>query len=134
MQSKHLLIDSFERIQGIVANVADGLDQAQLAERVDPGANSIGWLLWHLSRIQDDHVAGVAGTEQVYASGGWWDRFGRPFTIDDHGYGHSRREVAELRCESGKLLIDYHNAVHQRTVEYLGGLTDGDLDRVVDTT
>ena len=133
MQSKHLLIDAFERIQGTVANVADGLDETQLAERVDPGANSIGWLLWHLSRIQDDHIAGVAGTEQVYSSDGWWDRFGRPFTIDDHGYGHNSRQVAELRCESAQLLIDYHAAVHQRTIEYLDGLTDEDLDRVVDT-
>ena len=46
----------------------------QLAFRVDSAANSIAWLVWHLTRIQDDHVADVAQTEQVWTAGGWSDR------------------------------------------------------------
>ncbi len=132
VEGKQLLVDAFGRIQSVVRSTTGGLSQAELAERVDPGANSIGWLVWHLTRIQDDHVADVAGWDQVYTDG-WWDRLGRPFTIDDHGYGHSSDEVAALRCESSQLLIDYHDAVHAQTVRYLDGLTDEDFDRVVDT-
>ena len=133
MDGKQLLVDAFGRIQSVVHGAAGHLSEAELAERVDPGANSIGWLIWHLTRIQDDHVADVAGWEQVYVTGGWWDRFGRPFTVDDHGYGHTSDEVAAFRCESGQLLIGYHDAVHDQTLRYLSVLGDEDFDRVVDT-
>ena len=32
-----------------------------------------------------------------------------------------------------ELLTGYHDAVYEKTVRYVGGLTDDDLDRVVDT-
>ena len=57
----------------------DGLSDDDLAWRPDPEANSIAWLVWHLTRIEDDHVAGVAGTTQVWDDDGWADRFGLPF-------------------------------------------------------
>jgi len=88
-----LLIDAFDRIKGVVHHAADGLDEDRLAARLDPQANSIGWLIWHLTRIQDDHVADVAGRPQVYVAGGWWERLGRPFEVGDHGYGQSSDEV-----------------------------------------
>jgi hypothetical protein len=34
--------------------------------------------------------------------------------------------------ESGKLLTDYHDAVHQQATHYVGRLSDADLDRIVD--
>jgi hypothetical protein len=71
MTSAELLVDSFARIREVVHQVLAGLTREQLAARVDSEANSIGWLIWHLTRIQDDHVAGVAGTEQVWMSEGW---------------------------------------------------------------
>jgi hypothetical protein len=62
---------------------------------VDPEANSIAWLVWHLTRIQDDHVAGVAGVEQVWTSQGWGERFGLPFDPRDTGYGHRVRGIIQ---------------------------------------
>jgi hypothetical protein len=54
---------------------------------------SPGW--WHLTRIQDDHVAGVAGVEQVWTSQGWEGRFGLPFDPRDTGYGHRVRGIIQ---------------------------------------
>jgi hypothetical protein len=127
-----LLTDSFSRIGEEVHAAADGLSAEQLAFRVDPEANSIGWLVWHLSRVQDDHVAGVAGSEQVWTAQGWAERFGLPFRVRSIGYGHSSADVAAVRVESPELLTGYYDAVAARTLEYVGGLTEGDLDRVVD--
>jgi uncharacterized damage-inducible protein DinB len=110
----------------------DGLTDEQLAARVGPAANSIGWLVWHLTRIQDDHVCDVAGIEQAWTGQGWYDRFGLPFAVTDHGYGHSETQVEEVRV-SGALLRGYHDAVHARTIEYVTTLQDADYDRVVDT-
>lgn len=127
-----LLTDSFSRIGEEVHAAAEGLSAEQLAFRVDPEANSIGWLVWHLSRVQDDHVAGVAGSEQVWTAQGWAERFGLPFRVRSIGYGHSSADVAAVRVESPELLTGYYDAVAARTLEYVGGLTEDDLDRVVD--
>src|ERR1019366_10769823 len=116
----------------IVHRVVDGLTSHQLGFRPAGEANSIAWLVWHLTRIQDDHVAGVALTEQVWASEGWFERFGLPCDPSDTGYGHQAQDVAAVRVESGELLTGYYDAVHRRTTSYLQMLSDGDLDRIVD--
>ena len=132
MTSAELLVDAFDRIRGIVHRAVDGLTTEQLAFRVDPGANSIGWLVWHLTRIQDDHVAGVAQAEQVWMSRGWVERFGLPFDPRDTGYGHRADEVAAVRVDSGELLVGYYDAVHEQTTRYVERLGDADLAGIVD--
>jgi uncharacterized damage-inducible protein DinB len=129
--SAELLIDAFDRIRGVVRGAVSGLSPDQLAWRPDEGANSIAWLVWHLTRIQDDHVAGVAGTDQAWTTAGWADRFDLPFTPDSTGYGHGPADVAAVRV-GADLLLGYHDATHERTVAYVATLTDADLPRVVD--
>lgn len=132
MTSAQLLTDAFDRIRGVVHRAVDGLTPQQLAVRIDDDANSIAWLVWHLTRIQDDHVADAAGSPQVWTAQGWTERFDLPFDAAETGYGHSAAEVTALRVDSGDLLTGYHDAVHERTVEYVGALTDDDLPRIVD--
>jgi uncharacterized damage-inducible protein DinB len=127
-----LLVDAFERVREEVHLVLDGLDAEQLAFRADEGANSVAWLVWHLTRIQDDHLATAFGTEQLWTAGGWAERFGLPFDPLDTGYGHRPREVAAVQVDSGELLTGYYDAVHQRTIGLVRGVTGKDLERVVD--
>ena len=131
MTPAELLIDSFGRVAEGVHDVVDGLDEAQLAHRPGPDANPIGWLVWHLLRVQDDHVADVAGTEQVWTAQGFADRFGLPFEAADTGYGQSSEAVGQVRVQAGPLQ-EYAAAVHEQTLGFLQGLTPEDLDRVVD--
>ena len=128
-----VLVDGFERVREVVHQAVDGLSAEELAFQPADGANSIAWLVWHLTRIQDDHVAQVAGTAQVWTAG-WADRFGLPFDPADTGYGHSPDQVAAVAVGSGELLTGYYDDVHERTLAYVRGLTDADLDRVVDTS
>ena len=132
MTSSELLQDSFDRIHQVVHRAIDGLSADDLAWRPDPEANSIAWLVWHLTRIQDDHVAGVAAREQVWTAGGWASRFGLPFDDREIGYGQDSEAVAAVTVESGELLTAYHDAVYQQTIEYVRTIKDDDLDRVVD--
>ena len=132
MDFNDLLVDGFGRIREVVHGAVDGCSPATLAYRPDDDANSIAWLAWHLTRIQDDHVADVAGTEQVWTAAGWVERFGLPFAPADHGYGHTTEQVAALGGTSAELLLGYHDAVHQATVAYVNDLTPDDLDRIVD--
>lgn len=130
MDTRDLLTDAFGRIRGIFEEVADGLDTAALQRRPDGAGNSIGWLLWHLTRVQDDHVAGITGEPQVWEQ--WQERFGLPNGTDDIGYGHSSEQVDAVRIEDPALLADYHAEVHRATLACLDGLDDAGLDRVVD--
>ncbi|MEU4393218.1 DinB family protein [Kribbella sp. NPDC023855] len=131
MNISELLLDGFGRIQEVVREAVDGLDDKTLATRPDGAGNSIAWLVWHLTRIQDDHLADAGGYEQVYTADGWHERLGLPFDAGDTGYGHSADDVAAVQL-SGEQLLGYYDAVHSRSLEYLQGLTDDDLDRIVD--
>lgn len=132
MTPAELLADAFTRIREGVERVVDGLDAEQLAQRPAEGANTVGWLVWHLARVQDDHVADAAGLEQVWTSQGWHERLGLPFEPAETGYGHSAEEVAQVRGVEAEQLLGYLDAVHQQTLRYVEGLAPEDLDRVVD--
>jgi hypothetical protein len=132
MTSAELLVEAFHRVRDGVHDVLDGLGPQDLIVRVDPQANTVAWLVWHLARVQDDHIADVAGHKQVWHEGGWADRFELPFDPDATGYAQSSVDVAEVRPSSIDLLTGYLDEVHARTCEYVGGLADKDLERVVD--
>ena len=130
MNVSELMTDALGRIPDLVHGAVDGLSDDDLAWRPDPEANSIAWLVWHLTRIEDDHVAGVARTTQAWEDG-WADRFGLPLPVGDHGYGHSPAQVGQVRA-GADLLAGYYDAVSARTAAYLAGLEPDDLDLVVD--
>jgi uncharacterized damage-inducible protein DinB len=132
MHSSDLLLDAYGRIQENLRPAVEGLSPEQLEYRPTQAANTIAWLTWHLARVQDDHLAEVAGTEQVWTADGWFDRFGLPFDPSSTGYGFTSEQASRVRGLTADLLLDYAAAVHARSVEFLRGLTDDDLDRIVD--
>ncbi|MEU2133550.1 DUF664 domain-containing protein [Streptomyces sp. NPDC018352] len=132
MNSADLLTDAFTRVRETVHSAVEGLSGADLHARLDDGANTIGWLVWHLTRIQDDHVSDAAGVEQVWFSQDWASRFDLPFAKEATGYGHSSADVAAVRVGSAELLLGYHDAVHEQTLGFVSGLDDKALDRIVD--
>lgn len=131
MTVSELLLDAYGRVHELVTKTVSGLSVEQLRYRPGPGANSIGWLIWHLSRVQDDHLADAAGTEQVWTAEDWYSRFELPFPSGATGYGQDADEVASVQ-PTAELLTEYHGAVHARTREYLGTLAESDLARIVD--
>lgn len=131
ISAAQVLDDAFERIGDAVIAVVDGLTTEQLSHRPAADANSIGWLVWHLLRVQDDHVADAAGTEQVWVSDEWHQRFDLPFEPSATGYGQTPDEVASV-VTTADLLEGYARAVTVATRGWVVGLTDHDLDRVVD--
>ncbi|MFF4341329.1 DUF664 domain-containing protein [Kitasatospora sp. NPDC001540] len=132
MNSAALLVDGFGRIEEAVNQAVEGLSEEQLAARLDPDANTIAWLVWHLTRVQDDHLADAFDSAQVWTADGWRDRFGLPFPAEATGYGFHSDQVAAVRAPAD-LLLGYFDAVHTRTRRHIASVTDEDLDRVVDT-
>lgn len=133
MKSNELLLDAFGRVRETVAETLAGMDDEALVRRPAGHGNSIAWLIWHLTRIEDVQVSAPAGLEQTWTSHGFVGRFNLPLPQGDTGYGHTARQVDLVRGPR-ELLLDYHEAVHRQTVEILDALTDEDLDRIIDTS
>jgi hypothetical protein len=127
-----LLLELYGRIPPLARRAVEGVDIDHLTAPPGPGRNSIAWLVWHLSRIQDHHVAELLETPQVWETGDWAGRFGLDPDPGNTGYGHSPEDVATVRPESPQVLLQYLDGVMTRTRSMLASLTAPDLDRIVD--
>lgn len=131
-----VLAECLERVRDELPAVLEGLSAEEVLWRPDAEANSIGWLVWHLARVQDDHLAGVARglgrpVDQVWPD--WEERFGLPYDTADIGYGHSTEDVAAFDVGDSDLLLGYLAAVNELTEQVLGAASDAELATVVDT-
>ena len=127
-----LLLELYGRIPPLAGDAVEGLTADQLTERPSEGANPIGWLVWHLTRVQDHHMSEILATGQVWIDGDWAGRFGLEPDPSNIGYGHSVAEVAAVRPEGPEVLVEYLDAVDLRTRSFLQRLVPADLDRIVD--
>src|SRR5581483_1786456 len=127
-----LLSDCFTRIQEVVHSVLEGMSPDQANRQPAPDLNSISWLCWHLARIQDDHIAGLSEREQRWTADDWAVRFDLPLNVDDTGYGHSAEQAGTVAISSTEVLKGYLDAVTAETLDFVAGLQDADLVRVVD--
>ena len=130
LTARDLLVESFARVRELVSGYTENLGEEVATFRPDDQANTAAWLLWHLVRVQDDHVAELAGAEQVWPT--WRDRFELPFEPDATGYGQTAEEVGRVRID-GQTLAGYHADVHALTRRYLDTVDAAELSRVVDT-
>jgi hypothetical protein len=128
-----LLLEMYGRIPPLAREAVEGADPAQILYRPTPDANTIAWLIWHLARVQDHHVAELLDTDQIWTEGEWARRFGLAPDPSNTGYGHSGAEVSTVQPDHPDVLLEYLAAVDDRTRTMLAGLTPEDLDRVVDT-
>ncbi len=132
MDVASLLVELYGRIPPLARRAVEGLPLEDLTTPPAPHANPIAWLIWHLARVQDDHVADVLGVEQLWVTGDWARRFGLDPDPSNTGYGHGPEDVAAVRPEQPGVLLEYLDAVDARTRTMLEELAPPDLDRVVD--
>jgi uncharacterized damage-inducible protein DinB len=126
-----LLLDGLGRVRETVHALLDDVPEQQLAVPPAPGANTVAWLVWHLTRVIDDHLADAFDVDMVWTAAGWYDRFGLPFPASAHGYGMTYDEVLLVRASADDLR-GYFDATYAMAEEQLRGVRDEDLDRVVD--
>jgi uncharacterized damage-inducible protein DinB len=132
LEASEILIDAYTRIQELVHRSTEGLTQKQLTYRPEEGSNSIAWLVWHLTRIQDGHLAAATGNDEAWMTDGWAEKFGLPAELSVNGQGDGPAEVAALRPHDPDVLLGYHDAVVERTRAYLRTVDSAELDRIID--
>ena len=126
-----ILLDGLGRVRETVHGLLDDVPEEQLAAPPAPGTNTVAWLIWHLTRVIDEHVADAFDVDVVWTAGGWFDRFGLPFPASAHGYGMSYDDVLRVRASADDLR-GYFDATYAVAEEQLRGVSETDLDRVVD--
>src|SRR5439155_912317 len=130
MADTGVLLDGFTRVRESLHRMLPDLTEAELTAEPHP---PIGWLAWRLTRIIDSNVARLSSRDQLWIGDGWAARFGMPPEPFDFGRAatHTREQVRAFRASS-KLLLDYHDATHDRLTAYLAPMTAVDLARVLD--
>lgn len=127
-----LVVDALGRIRDGIHEALDGIPAEHLTQRIMGTGNSIAWLTWHLTRIEDDHLAHLAQSDQVWTTGGYYQRFALPFPPEAHGYGHTSADVDAV-TSSAELLLDYLDATTEASLAYVASIADDAWDDVVDT-
>ena len=131
MQGNELIADGLGRVNQLLHRALTGVPAETLNRMPNPHSNSMAWLAWHLTRIQDDHIASLAGEPQLWTSEGWHERFGMPADDAITGGGHTLEQAAAVQAPSADVLLAYNDAVYERSKRYLAGVSADDLERVL---
>ena len=126
-----LLVDTLSRVRENVHAVLESTPQDRLARPPAEGANTVAWLVWHIARGLDEQCGEVFGYAPVWEAGGWRERMALPLPADAHGYGMTFDEVLRVQA-SAEHLRGYVDDTCAAAEQALRGVTDDDLDRVVD--
>jgi hypothetical protein len=129
MKWQDLIIDGYGRVLEELEPALKGLTKADLDRQPNPDCNSMGWIVWHLTRGQDAQIADLMGEEQVWVKGKWYGRFNRAAALEDTGFGHTSEEVAAFKSPGPRVLLEYYRATLGQTKRYLATLSLTDLDR-----
>jgi len=124
-----LLEDGFNRVPQFLSHVLKGLSQEDLKWQPRSDSNSIGWLVWHLTRQLDAQASDLMGEEQLWTKEGWHQKFGQDADAADIGFGHTPEQVAAFKPPDIQTLLEYVSAAVEKTVQYIKGLHPEDLDR-----
>ena len=147
-----LVVDAFTPNEGAAMDARDVLSEAAsrpateakaLVNTLPEGAlnahagghtNSIAWLLWHAGRQMDAQLAQLNGEPQVWHGQRFDSRFNLGELGDTEGYGHTAEQARAVVVEDAALLVEYLGAATAALSKYIAGLSEADLDDVIDTS
>ena len=130
MEAAGLVLDALARVRDMVR---DALKDLSAEELLAPPRPHIAWLVWHLTRVQDTNFSALMERPQLWIAGGWHQRFQMPADPKDYGSGHrqTRAQVEAFTVTDKPLLLEYLDAVFAQTKDYLGAVSNDDLNRVL---
>jgi uncharacterized damage-inducible protein DinB len=101
----------------------------ELMWRAGPEANPIGWILWHMIRVEDMWFQFFIQREnEIWAREGWNEKFGLP--ARDNGFEHTQDQVAAFPAYDLASMLQYGEDVRTATLNYLNTVTEEQMDIV----
>jgi uncharacterized damage-inducible protein DinB len=108
----------------------EGLTDDELHFVPEGQSHSIAWCMWHGARIEDMFFQQIfQGKQREWESGGWAEATGLP--AKGFGTNQPTHEAKTVRIASLDKFRDYQKKVAQLSMDYLGSLSDTDLEREV---
>jgi len=120
MDARDVLREAASRPATEAKALVNTLPEGALNAHAGGHTNSIAWLLWHAGRQMD-----VQGFDS---------RFNLGELGDTVGYGHTAEQARAVVVEDAALLVEYLSATAAVLSEYIAGLSEADLDDVIDTS
>ena len=129
MTLNELIADALEKETGFLMEALDGLTPEEMSWQPAPDANSIGWILWHMVRVEDMWIQFFAqfGAE-LWETEGWHEKFGLP--TRDNGFGHTSEQVNNFPGIGLQQFLEYRASVREHTLAYLNTLGPADMETV----
>ena len=125
MTLDEFIADALAREQELLLEAVQDLTPDELGWRAGPEANPMGWILWHMIRVEDMWFQFfVQRKTEIWERDGWNETFGLP--TRDNGFGHTQEQVADFPVLDLQALLRYGEAVRQATLEYLQTLGPDD--------
>lgn len=134
METHEMLSGAYGSILRVLEYTLEGLSVDDLNWQPKPDCNSIGWLVWHLTRWQDVEISSFMNEEQLWIKEKWHEKFNRPADPEDTGGRATPEEVAKFKSPDAATLLGYHKAVLARSLEFFPTLQKADLDRTIEGT
>ena len=129
MTLNEFIADAFNMEQEYLMDALGDLTPEEMMWRAGPEANSIGWILWHMTRVEDMWFQFFIQREtEIWARDGWDEKFGLP--ARDNGFGHTLEQVAEFPAYDMSEMLKYGTEVRTATFKYLKTVTAEQMDVV----
>jgi uncharacterized damage-inducible protein DinB len=127
-----VIVGLLERATNQIKLATDGATDEQLYYRPTTNANSIAWLVWHLSRLQDLVTSSISGEAQVWYTDRWAEQFALPHDLANEatGWGDSSEQAAAFQVERATL-FGYMEAAHRVARERVAKLSPEQLEQTV---
>ncbi len=128
MEAKELILRSLEQSQRFLTRALDGLTQEEVAWSPNAECNSIAFILWHMTRVEDLFVNRVIQREkELYEAEGWQEKLGTPVKA----YGYTLEELKAWPVPKLEVLRAYANSVREKTLSFLQSVTPEKLSEEV---
>ena len=129
MTLNEFIEDAFDKEHGFLMEAVQDLTPDELAWRAGPEANPMGWILWHMIRVEDMWFQFfIQRPLEIWERAGWHEKFGLPTRAN--GFDHTLEQVTSFPNLDLAELLSYGEAVRAGTLSYLKGLTPEDFAAV----
>ena len=127
MDFREILKLQLEEYQGELKRLVSGLTDEERREMPSETSHHIDFALWHATRAEDVLLNfGARETDQLWVLGGWHERFNIP--ARDVGVGYSADQVMSMPATPIDLLLEYHEACREQTLDYIANVDPLELD------
>ena len=129
MTLNEFIEDALSKEHEFLMEAVHDLTPDELSWRAGPEANPIGWILWHMLRVEDMWFQFfIQRQQEIWEREGWHEKFGLP--TRENGFGYTLEQVADFPMLDLAELLKYGESVRSGTLAYLKGLAPEDYSVV----